>query len=123
MKNLSAEILQQVNKYLEREDLLQCQVTTQNWFLSASEKLYRHIKMRNINDAQLFMASLETKPILGTYVKTVYIESPGNHRYWDAEDFLDFIVTFCPYISSISFQPEYRDAYWENHARRKSRTT
>jgi hypothetical protein len=68
--------------------------------------------MRNIDDAQLFLASVETKPILRTYVKTVHIESPDNHRYWDAEDFLDFIVTFCPYISGITFHPEYRDAYW-----------
>jgi hypothetical protein len=112
MARLPVEVLQQVHKHLEKRDLLQCQATSCHWYSSATEILYRDIKIRNSVIAFLLMRTLENEPSLGTYVKKFHISSSNYDEVWDASDLLDVVITSCPYLSNISFQPENKASYW-----------
>lgn len=106
MTSLLHEVLTLAFKDLDKEDLLQCQLTSKKWRKASSKFVYSNLSVDTDERLDLYTRTVSKSPLLGKYLKKIYI---GN--IFDRFGLLKTITKYCPNITEIEYYEQYMEIW------------
>lgn len=106
MPTLPLEVLMIIFKYLKPIDLLQCQLTSKEWYTASIDRLYSEIELHTGEKARLYARTISNSSHLGNHLKIIHTEwlfSIGRFtEQWDEHDILNLISRKCPNLLKLN---------------------
>ncbi|KAI9361739.1 hypothetical protein BD770DRAFT_382592 [Pilaira anomala] len=108
---LPFEILRNTFKYLNRRGLLQCQLTSKEWYTASVELLYSDIVINSNEISSKYVRTILGSPRLGNYLKKIntgcLFQSPDMGRIWDETNLMNVLIHHCPNLIKLkSFEQD-----------------
>lgn len=115
MQTLPHEILKLTFKYLSKEDVLQCQLTSKTWHDASVELLYSSVEIKTKEKALQYICSISNSSRLGGSLRVIsalnIIQQDYEGVYWDENNLLNAILRHCPNV--LNLQGIYPDlSFW-----------
>ncbi|KAI9362209.1 hypothetical protein BD770DRAFT_382171 [Pilaira anomala] len=115
MQTLPFEILKLTFKYLSKEEVLQCQLTSKTWYDASVELLYSVVEIKTKEKALQYIRSISNSPRLGSSLRVIsalnMIQQDYEGVYWDENNLLNAILRHCPNV--LNLQGIYPDlSFW-----------
>ncbi|KAI9342966.1 hypothetical protein BD770DRAFT_398314 [Pilaira anomala] len=97
MSYLPFEILEVIFSHLATEDLLQCQLTSKQWYAASVEKLYSEPCLNTVEKVYPYIVAIMNSYRLGGYLKRITIHKEMRDRF----DLIKIISNYCPNVLEI----------------------
>ena len=110
MQPLPFEILRITFKYLDKKELLQCQLTSKAWYAASVELLYSDIDIKSVERSSKYVRTILSSPQLGVYLREIntrtLFEKPETGRIWDKTNLMNVLTHHCPNLIKLKSYKE-----------------